>query len=191
MKKSIKYLTMCLALSAIVLTMPAKSAYASTKSETVAKSEASTSLTEDEQAEILKGSKGILTTKSTTPKESKISTASTSAKSTSTSSGGTYITTSERGIKRLCYSKDQVIWTTNSSKITDYEPEQSTSGLFVEVNGIVKKKTLSTSTKYALLCKHTFLMGAVIEGFTLGYDSDINDMLYIYQDGSATVDWDY
>lgn len=188
MKKSIKYLTMCLALSAIVLTMPAKSAYASTKSETAAKSEASTSLTEDEQAKILKGSKGILTTKSTTPKESKIST---SAKSTSTSSGGTYITTSERGIKRLCYSKDQVIWTTNSSKITDYDAEQSTSGLFVEVNGIVKKKTLSTSTKYALLCKHTFLIGAVLEGITLGYNSDINDMLYIYQDGSTTVDWDY
>ena len=103
----------------------------------------------------------------------------------------TYMVTSERGIQNLCYTKDTVIWTTNSTKITAYETNQSKSGLFIQNKGVQKFSTLSTTTKYALLFKHTFLVGAVIGGVTLGYDDDINDMIYIYRSGSYSVDYDW
>lgn len=143
-----------------------------------------TALTASQESKLLKGIDGKISKVSSKPSE-KLMTAS------EDSDGGTYETYLERGVKHLCYSKDDVTWTTDSSSITDYDADQTRSGLFVQLNGITKKNTLSSSTEFALLCKHTFLVGASLGGVTLGYNEDINDMLYVYQDGSSDVDWDY
>lgn len=105
----------------------------------------------------------------------------------------TFQVNSERGIKYIAYSKDTAIWTTNSNStaISAYETNQSRSGLFVQNNGVQKYNTLSTTKKYALLFKHTFLVGAVINGVTLGYNDDINDMFYIYSNGAYDISYDW
>ena len=108
-----------------------------------------------------------------------------------TASASTYEVYSTRGVKYLCWSKDTIDWTTNSSKITAWEGDQTRSGLFVQLNGISKKSTLSSTTKFALLCKHTFLVGAEVGGVTLGYNTDINDMWYVYRSGASSIEWDY
>lgn len=102
----------------------------------------------------------------------------------------TYDTYLTRGVKYLCWSKDSVVWKTNSKKIVSYDPDQSRSGFFVKLNGIKKEKSRSTSTKYSLLCKHTFMVGAVVKGVTLGWNTDINDRLYINKNGRSSVSWD-
>jgi len=103
----------------------------------------------------------------------------------------TYGATLERGIKHLCYTKDTVYWKANGKKISKYSTNQKRSGVAVQNKGIKKYGALSTKKKYALLCKHTFLVGAVVKGVTLGWATDVNDMLYIKANGDCNVKWDF
>lgn len=105
-------------------------------------------------------------------------------------SAATYSTWATRGVKYLCWSKDSITWSTNSSKITAYDATQTRSGILVNCNGISKEKARSTNTKYSLLCKHTLLVGAEISGITLGWNTDVNDRVQIYRSGSANWSWD-
>lgn len=105
-------------------------------------------------------------------------------------SANTYETYLTRGVKYVCWSKDTVTWNTNSKKITKYDANQSRSGILVQLKGIKKEKTRSSSTRYSLLCKHTLMVGAVIKGVSLGWNTDVNDRLYIYQNGDSSVKWD-
>lgn len=98
----------------------------------------------------------------------------------------TYETWSARGIKYLAYTKDTVTWSTNSKKIKSYDADQSRSGLFVQNKGCKKESSRSTQTTFSIKCKHTFLVGAVVGGVTLGWNDDINDRVYIYRSGSVS-----
>lgn len=109
--------------------------------------------------------------------------------SVSTAYASTYTTWSTRGVKYLCWTKDQITWTTNSKKITNVDTVQSRSGLFVVNNGITKCSSLSTSTKYVYLCKHTFSVGVTIGGVTLAWNTDVNDKATIYRSGKSS--WTY
>lgn len=105
-------------------------------------------------------------------------------------SAKTYSTWSTRGIKYFCWSEDSITWSANNYKIISTSTNQKRSGLFVVNNGIKKEKARSNSKKYSMLCKHTFLVGAVVSGVTLGWNHDINDRWTIYNNGRAYINWD-
>ena len=109
--------------------------------------------------------------------------------STVATSAATYETWSERGIKHLCWSKDTVRWTRSGTKIKNVDTNQKRSGFLVNNNGIKKEKTRSKTYVHRYLCKHTLLVGAVISGVTLGWNTDINDRVSIWYDGSRN--WYY
>lgn len=87
----------------------------------------------------------------------------------------TYTTWSTRGIKYFCWVKDEITRKANSKKILDVDTNQKRSGFFIELKGIKKEKARSNNSKHSYLCKHTFLAGAEIKGFSLGWSDDIND----------------
>lgn len=105
-------------------------------------------------------------------------------------SANTYSTWSTRGVRYLCWTKDSITWNGNSSRITSVSTNQRRSGLFVQNNGIKKEAARSNSKKYSELCKHTFLVGAVVSGVTLGWNDDINDRWTIYNTGYSYINWD-
>ena len=100
-------------------------------------------------------------------------------------SAATYTTYATRGVKFLCWSKDSVTWSTNSSKITSVDTNQSRSGVLIENKGIKKENARSSSTKHSYLCKHTLLAGPKVGGITIGWAEDCNNRVYIYRSGST------
>ena len=104
-------------------------------------------------------------------------------------SAATYIAYSERGVKYLAYSKNTITFSTNSTKITASDTEQTHSGLFVRNKGVSKVTSLSSTTKHTYNFKNEFLAGAVLGGVTLGFSQLIVDQGSVTQSGKAS--WKY
>lgn len=105
------------------------------------------------------------------------------------SAAGSSETWSTRGVKYLCWSKDDIYWNYNSSSIKSVSKYQTRSGILVNLNGISKEKARSTSKSHSYLCKHTLLAGAQIGGVTIGYAMNVNDRVVIKNTGKAS--WKY
>lgn len=101
---------------------------------------------------------------------------------------GTSETSLERGIKYFCWSKSTITWSYDWSRITSYDADQQRSGILVQLQGI-NKLNASTSSKYIFNSKTSLLAGAVISGFTIGWNTDVVDRITIDCYGNA--DWEY
>lgn len=102
-----------------------------------------------------------------------------------TTSAAYYTSYSERGIKRIAYSKNIISWSTNSSRIKSSDVDQRRSGLYIKNKGVKKLKSQSTKTRHVYNYKNEFLAGAVIGGVTLGWADTIVDQVRAYRTGKA------
>ncbi|WP_153017685.1 hypothetical protein [Caldibacillus debilis] len=108
----------------------------------------------------------------------------------SDASAATYVTYSERGIKYLAYSKNILYYSSNSTKVTSSECDQTHSGFFVRNKGCNKNSTLSSTSKHTWTFKNEFLAGAVIGGVTIGFSDIIIDQVIVYPNGKKPT-WKY
>lgn len=101
-------------------------------------------------------------------------------------SAASYTAYSERGVKHLAYSKNIIYYSTNSSKITSSDTDQTHSGLFVRNKGASKVKSLSSTTTHVYNMKNEFLAGAQLGGVTLGYSEIFIDQGSVKRTGKAS-----
>lgn len=93
---------------------------------------------------------------------------------------------SERGVKHIAYSKNILLWSSNSTKVLSSDGDQDHSGLFVRNKGYTKVKTLSSNSQHAYNYKNEFIAGANLGGQTIGYSKVFNDRITGKKNGKAT-----
>lgn len=92
-----------------------------------------------------------------------------------------------RGVDNITYIKNDFSWTANKTKITGYDATQKISGILVKAKGVSKEKTRSTKTRTSLLCKASVCAGVSMYGFTFGWEKDVNDRIYLYNNGKSLL----
>ncbi|HCZ37970.1 hypothetical protein [Brochothrix thermosphacta] len=101
-------------------------------------------------------------------------------------SAGSYSQSFSRGVKYMCWSKSQVLWTTSSTKITKSYATQQRSGLLVNLKGM-KKTGMSTSKTHYYDSKTELLYGAQVAGVTLGWATTFIDRFTVTHKGKSSV----
>lgn len=100
-----------------------------------------------------------------------------------------YNSWSERGVKYICYSKNILDWHVDydSRKIVKKMADQTQSGILVNNEGY----SWNTITNSYMQCtfKNKLLVGAELDGVTIGWDTVVRDRVSF--SGSGSANWDY